>query len=93
MVQVDDVDRLDRGVGVGVRRQQHPAGQRIQVHRLFQELDATHLRHSVVGDEYRDRVAAQLELGERLEGVRAGLGAHDPVVLAVVAAQIAGNRA
>ena len=34
----------------------------IDVHRLFQELDAAHLRHPVVGDEHRDGVTAQLEL-------------------------------
>ncbi len=93
MVQVDDVDRVDRGVGVGVRGQQHPAGQREDVHRLFEELDAAHLRHPVVGDEHRDGVAAQLEFVERLQGVRAGFGAHDPVSLAVVAAQVAGDGA
>ncbi len=62
VVEVDDVDRVDRGVGVGVGRQQHPAGERVDVHRLFEELDAAHLRHPVVGDEHRDGVAAQLEL-------------------------------
>ena len=93
VVQVDDVDRVDRGVGVGVRGQQHAARQRIDVHRLFEELDAAHLRHPVVGDEHRDGVAAQLEFVERLESVGPGLGAHDPVPLAVVAAQIASDSA
>ena len=93
VVQVDDVDRVDRGVGVGVCRQQHPAGQGVDVHRLFEELDAAHLRHPVVGDEHRDGVTAQLEFVEGLEGVRAGFGAHDPVSLAVVAAQVAGDGA
>ena len=35
VVEVDDVDRLDRGVGVGVGGQQHPARPRVQVHRLL----------------------------------------------------------
>ena len=93
VVQVDDVDGVDRRVRVGVRRQQHPAGQRVDVHRLFEELDAAHLRHPVVGDEHRDGVAAQLEFVQRLQCVLAGLGAHDPVALAVVAAQVAGDGA
>ena len=71
MVEVDDVDGLDRGVGVGVRGQQHPAGERVDVHRLFEELDAAHLRHPVVGDEHRHRVAAELEFVQRFQGVGA----------------------
>ena len=93
MVQIDNVDGLDGGVGVGIRGEQNPAGQRIEVHRLFEELGAAHLGHAVVGDEYRHRIATQLEFGECLERVGAGLGAHDPVVLAVVAAKVAGHRA
>ena len=93
VVQVDDVDGVDRRVGVGVCRQQHPARQGVDVHRLFEELDAAHLRHPVVGDEHRDSVTAQLEFVQRLQCVGAGLGAHDAVSLAVVAAQVAGDRA
>ncbi len=88
VVQVDDVDGVDRGVGVGVRGQQHAAGQREQVHGGFEELDAAHLRHPVVGDEHRHGVAAQLQLVERLQRVLAGLGAHDAVVLAVVSTEV-----
>ena len=93
VVEVDDVDGVDRGVGVGVCGQQHAAGQREEVHRLFEELDAAHLRHPVVGDEHRDGVAAQLEFLERVQRVGPDFGAHDPVPLAVVAAQIAGDGA
>ena len=50
-------------------------------------------RHPVVGEDHRDRVAAQLELAQRVERLPAGLGAHDPVVLAVPAAQVAGDGA
>ena len=60
---------------------------------FFEELDAAHLRHPVVGDEHRDGVAAQLEFVERLQRVGAGFGAHDAVALAVVATQVAGDRA
>ena len=93
VVEVDDVDGVDGGVGVGVCRQQHPAGQREEVHRLLEELDPAHLRHPVVGDEHRDGVATQLEFLERLESVCAGLGPHDAVPLAVVSTKIAGDRA
>ena len=71
VVQVDDIDRVDCGVCVGVRRQQHPAGEGVDVHRLLEELDTAHLWHPVVRDEHRDGVAAQLQLVERFQGVRA----------------------
>ena len=86
MVEVDDVDGVDRGVGVGVGGQQHPLGQREEVHRLLEELDAAHLRHPVVGDEHRHGVAAQLQFLERVERVGARFGTDDAVPLAVVAA-------
>ena len=92
VVQIDDVDRVDRGVGVGVGGQQHPARGRVDVHRLFQELDPVHLRHPVVGEQHRDVIAAELHLLQRVERVGAGLGADDPVVLAVATAQVAGHR-
>ena len=93
MIEVDDVDGVDRGVGVGVGSQQHAARQREQVHRLFEELDTAHLRHAVVGDEDRNGLATQLEFLESIERVGPRLGPHDPIFLAVVSAQITGDRA
>ncbi len=93
MVEVDDVDRVDRRVGVGVCGEQHAPRHREDVHRLFEELDAAHLRHPVVGDEHRHGLAAQLELVEGFQGVRARFGADDPIALAVVAAEVAGDGA
>jgi hypothetical protein len=71
IVQVDDVDRVDRGAGVRVGGQQRPARARIDVHRALKELDAVHLRHPVVGEQDGDLFAAQLHLVKRLERVRA----------------------
>ncbi len=88
MVQVDDVDRVDRGVGVGVGRQQNSTGHRVDVHRLFEELDAAHLRHPVVGDEHCHGFAAQLQFVDRFQRVEPGFGADDPIPLAVVAAEV-----
>ena len=62
VVEVDDVDRLDRGAGVGVGRQQDAPRAGVDVHRRFEELQPAHLRHAVVGQQDRDRVAAQLHL-------------------------------
>ena len=93
MIKVDDVDRVDRGTGVGVRGEQDAPRPGVHVHRAFQELDAVHLRHPVVGQDHRDLVAAQLQLGERVQRRLAGLGAHDPVLAAVAAPQITGHGA
>jgi hypothetical protein len=71
VVEVDDVDGVDRGMGVGVGGEQHPLGEREQVHRLLEELDTAHLRHPVVGHEDRDGVAAQFEFAQRRERVGA----------------------
>ena len=91
MVQVDDVDGVDGGVGVGVGGQQHPLGRRIEVHRRLEEVDTGHLRHPVVGDEHRDRLTPQLELLEGVQRVRARFRPHDPVGVAVLATQVPGN--
>ncbi len=93
VVQVDDVDRVDRRLGVRVRRQQHPAGARVHVHGLLQELDAVHLRHAVVREDHGHQVPAQLELAQRLQRRLAGLRAHDPAGGAVASPQVAGDGA
>jgi hypothetical protein len=70
VVEIDDVDRLDRGVGIGVGGEQHPAGGRVELHRRFEELDAVHLRHPVVGQDDRHLVAAQAKFFQRVQGRR-----------------------
>ena len=92
-VDVDHVDRRDRGVGVGVGGEQRAAGPREQVHRHLEEVDAVHLRHPVVGQEHRHRVAPELQLAQRLEPFGGRRRAQHPVVLAVPAAEVAGDRA
>ena len=73
--------------------QQHPPGDRVDVHRLFEEVDAAHLGHAVVGDEHGHGLAAQLEFVQRFQRVGARFRADDPVSLAVVAAKVASDRA
>ena len=91
VVQVDDVDGVDGRAGVGVGGEQHAARRRKQVHGLFQELDAGHAGHPVVGDEHRHLLAAQLEFLQRVQRLRARFGPDDPVLLAVAAAQVTGD--
>jgi hypothetical protein len=91
-VEVDVVDRPDRGVGVGVGGEQHPLRARRDVHGQLEELHAGHAGHPVVGEQQGGVLPAQGELAQRLEGVRPGLGPHDPVVGAVAPPQVAGDR-
>jgi hypothetical protein len=69
VVDIDDVDRLDSRISVGVGSQQRPARPWEQIHRLFQELDAVEMRHPVVGQDRRDRLAPALDLLQRVQGV------------------------
>jgi hypothetical protein len=93
VVDVDDVDRRDGRVGVGVGGEQGAAGAREQVHGLLQELDPGDLGHAVVGEQHRHLAAAQLGLPQHLHRLRRRRRPHDPVRLAVAAPQVAGDRA
>ncbi len=57
-----------------------------------EEVGSAHRRHSLVGDDQRDVVAAPAELLEQLEGVVARACAHDAVALAELAAQVPRDR-
>jgi hypothetical protein len=92
VVQIDHVDRVDGGPGVGVRGQQHPPRARVDVHGPLEELDPVQLRHPVVGQDRGDQVAAQLHLPQRVQPVGRGFGPHDPVPVAVAPPQVAGHR-
>ncbi len=92
VVDVDDVDRRDRRVGVRVGGEQSAPGPGEQVHGLLEELDAVQPGHPVVGEDRGDGVAAELHLAQSVEGLLRILRAHDPVVLAVPAAQVPGDR-
>ena len=93
MIEVDDVDGLDGGVGVGVGGEQGTPGVGEQIHRLLEELETTHAGHPVVGEQDRDQVATKLQLTQGLQRLGAGLGTHHAVRLAVVAAEISGDGA
>jgi hypothetical protein len=93
VVQVDHVDGVDGGAGVGVGGEQHAAGPGVDVHRVLEELDAVHVRHPVVGQDHGDLVAAQLQFAQRFQGRFPGLGPDDAVLAAVLAPQVAGDGA
>ena len=93
VIEVDDVDRLDGGVGVRIRGEQRPPRVREQIHRLLEELEAGHLRHAMVREQHRDRIATQLQLAQRLQRLGARLRPYHAVDLAVLAAQIPSDGA
>ena len=57
--------RADRGIRVGVSRQQGAFGVGIQLQRLFEEFNARHSRHALVHKKKLYRFIAQLQLFDR----------------------------
>ena len=92
VVEADVVDRRDGHVGVGVRRQQQVLRPRRMSTRLLQQLDAGHLRHPLVGGDQRHRLVAQRQPGQHVQRLGPRRRAHDAVVGAVAAPQVAGDR-
>ena len=93
MIDVDHVDRGDRGLRVGVGRQQRAPSPRKQPQRLLQELDAAHLGHPVVGEQHRHLATADLHLTQGVEGLAARRRAEDSMRRAVAGAKVAGDGA
>src|SRR3712207_9189846 len=54
---------------------------------------AVHVRHPVVGEEDGDRLTAELQLAEGVERLGGGGRPQHPVLVAVAAAQVAGDGA
>jgi hypothetical protein len=69
VVEADLVDRLDRRIGVRVRRQQDLASLGEVLTRPQQELGARHLRHPLVDEEQGDIVPPE---GQLLDGDQTG---------------------
>ena len=92
VIEPDVVDRPDGGLGIGVGRQQDALGGREKLDGLAEELDAGHLRHALIRQEQRNGIVAELQLAQGIERSRAGIGAQDAVVLAVLAPQVSLDR-
>ena len=89
VIQPDGVDRGDRGLGVGVRREKDLTGLRVQAAGLGQKLGTAHVGHALVHEEERDRVVPLLQPVGRLQRLGPGTRLHDPVLLAEVALEVA----
>ena len=92
-VEADAVDGVDRGLRVGVGRQQHAPRVRRQRARLGHELDAGHLRHALVGQQQRDGLAPAGDLLQRVQRLLPRGRRQHAVAGAVVTAQVAVDRA
>ena len=89
MVDVRVVDSADSCIRIGISRQERAFGVRVKLDSLLQELHAGHSRHSLVHEEERDRLIAELQLLCRFEGGNAGIRRDDFVTVAVMPAEIA----
>ena len=87
------VDRLNRRIGVRVGGQQDALGVGEKLHRLSEEFHPGHLRHPLIDQKQRHRIAPPLEPLQRLQGGRAGVSAQHSVVLGIPAAQVTLDRA
>ena len=89
VVQPQVVDAGDRGLRVGVGREEDPARIRVELEHLAQQLRPRHLGHPLVDEEEGDGSPALLELPDGLERLPAGPGLQDAVVAPVTLAQVA----
>ena len=88
VVERDLVDRLDRRLGVGVRRQQDALGLRHELARLDQVIGPGQPRHALVGDQQRHLLAPCANLPQQVKPFGARAGAHHAVALAETASQV-----
>ena len=86
------VDRLDRRLSVGVRRQQHALGLRHQLPRLHEIVGPRQAGHPLVSDQQRDLLAPGANLLEEIEPLGTRTGAHHPIALTKAAPQITRDR-
>ena len=90
-MNVDFVNRVDGGAGVGIGRQQGALGVGINFSGFVQKPNAIHLRHALIGQQQRDRVVADPEFAQDSQPRITGVGAQHPIFLAVAGPQVALN--
>ena len=92
MIQLDGIDRLDGGLGIGIRREQHSLGVGIELHGFHHGIDPVHLRHAMIDQQERDGIIALLQSPEQIQRGDSRLGSQDAVTIVVTLAQIAFDR-
>ena len=89
VIDASVVDRPDRGIGVGVSRQQDAFRLRRRACDFGEQFDAAHPRHPLVRQNEGDRGRPLLQLGEQVERGRAGVGAQHAIPIRVFLSQVA----
>ena len=61
IIETGMIDRVDRGIRVGVSREQRPLRVRKYLPRRLQEADAIHPRHALISQQQRNAIIADLQ--------------------------------
>jgi len=93
VVQFNLVNRVNRCVGVGVRRQQNTASRRLQGKRLQEKIRATDERHALIDQKQSNSVATGRELPDKPHRLLGRLSRQNPVLRSKLRFKIALDRA
>jgi hypothetical protein len=88
VIEPDLIDRGDRRLRVGIRREEHLPRLGIELDRFLEKLRSRHLGHALVDEKERDGVAPLLELMRSLQRMPSGADLDDAVVGTEVLAKI-----
>ncbi len=87
VVEANNVDGANSSVDVGVGRQEDAPGVGEKLDGLFEQVNPSHSRHTVIGQKQGDLIAAQFQFSQRFKGSGARFGAQHAEGLGVVSAQ------
>ena len=92
VVEVDVVDRLDRGIGVGVGGEEGALGLGEEPLRFVEKFDAGDAGHALIGEHQGDDLVGQPDLAEHIEGSVAGIDPDDAEALAIFPPDVVRDR-
>ncbi len=93
VVNVDFIDGVDGGAGVGIGGQQGALGVGIDLLGFVQKADAIHVRHTLIGQAARATASLRTLSSRRISSPASPeFGAQHPVVLTVTGAQVSLDR-
>ena len=81
-MNVDLVDGVDGGAGVGIRGQQGPLGIGINFSGLVEEADAIHMRHALIGQEQSYSIVSNSEFAQQFQSRIARVRSQHAIFLA-----------
>ena len=91
LIQMDFVDRPDRGLDVRICSEQNALCRRIEISTSGEQVDSLHARHPLIGDEHGDRVAAGSQFENRFKRGFSRRSGENPVIRLIAGLQIAAN--